>query len=704
MSFTRLYPRNIFIKRCGPRKWYSSGVGDAVPIDKVLVANRGEIACRVIRTVKKLGMRAVAVYSDADAGAMHVALADEAYRLGPAPSQESYLRQEAVVMAAQGAGCQAVHPGYGFLSENAEFAELCQRAGLTFVGPPASAIRDMGIKSTSKAIMSAAGVPVIQGYHGDDQSDVRLREEAERIGFPVMIKAVRGGGGKGMRVCRAGAEFASQLDSARREALKAFGDGAVLLEQFVRDPRHVEVQVFGDRHGNYVHLFERDCSVQRRHQKVIEEAPAPGVPAQLRAELGRAAVRAARAVGYVGAGTVEFILDPSTAAFHFMEMNTRLQVEHPVTEMVTRTDLVEWQLRVAAGERLPVTQDDIALHGHSFEARIYAESPGDDFLPGAGPLRHLRFPEPGPHVRVETGVRQGDEVSVHYDPMIAKLVVWGPDRAAALRRLRAQLLQCHVVGLDTNVNFLVALSAHPSFARGDVHTSFIPQHRAELFPPVGAPAPPLLAQAVLAAILHEDLLAAREDPDPLSPFAQERGFRVNHRLRRGFTFLHHDQEVTARVTYEARGSYLVSVDGRAGPLRVSGALVDRGGRLELRHRVDDACGTCGVVVDQGDVHLFTADGGQVFRRKPPAWLAALGAQRPGEASTGAGAVAPMPGVVEKVCVVPGQAVGAGDPLVVVIAMKMEHVVRAARPGVVERVSCSPGDTVARNAVLVYFAE
>uniref|UniRef100_A0A673CQX8 Methylcrotonoyl-CoA carboxylase 1 (alpha) n=1 Tax=Sphaeramia orbicularis TaxID=375764 RepID=A0A673CQX8_9TELE len=471
-------------------------------IEKVLIANRGEIACRVMRTAKKMGVRSVAVYSEADRHSMHVAMADEAYHIGPAASQQSYLSMEKVLEVAKKSGSHAVHPGYGFLSENTEFAEACKQEGIIFIGPPSSAIRDMGIKSTSKHIMSAAGVPIIGGYHGEDQSNERLQAEAAQIGYPVMIKAVRGGGGKGMRIARSDADFLEQLESARREARKSFNDDVMLVEKFVEDPRHVEVQVFGDMHGNAVYLFERDCSVQRRHQKIIEEAPGPGISPEVRRKLGEAAVRAAKAVNYVGAGTVEFIMD-AQHNFYFMEMNTRLQVEHPVSEMITGTDLVEWQLRVAAGERLPLLQDDIILRGHSFEARIYAEDPNNDFLPGAGPLLHLSTPPADLDTRIETGVREGDEVSAHYDPMIAKLVVWGEDRSAALKRLRYCLRQYNIVGLNTNIDFLLSLSGHPEFEAGNVSTSFIPQHYAELFPAPRAPSGDTICQAALGLVLQE---------------------------------------------------------------------------------------------------------------------------------------------------------------------------------------------------------
>ena len=462
----------------------------------------------------------MAVYSDADRGSLHVALADEAIRLGPPPSGQSYLRGDKILQVAKMTGAQAIHPGYGFLSENVEFAEQCQQDGVIFVGPPASAIRDMGIKSTSKIIMEAAGVPVISGYHGEDQSLEKLRAEADKIGYPVMIKAVRGGGGKGMRIAMTKEEFDSQLDSAKREAMKAFGDEVMLLEKFVVDPRHIEVQVFGDRHGNYVYLFERDCSVQRRHQKIIEEAPGPGLSWEVRKKLGEAAVRAAKAVDYVGAGTVEFVMDKQFN-FYFMEMNTRLQVEHPVTEMITGVDLVEWQLNAAAGEVLPVTQEDLNLRGWSFEARIYAEDPNNSFMPGAGPLHYLATPQAGEDVRIETGVREGDQVSVHYDPMIAKLVVWGEDRDSALRKLRACLAEYNIQGLSTNVNFLMDLSSHPEFVAGNVDTEFIPRHYETLFP-AKTVSDTRVCEAVVASVLSN-----RQQPtsslDPTSPFASLTG-------------------------------------------------------------------------------------------------------------------------------------------------------------------------------------
>ncbi len=443
-------------------------------IRTLLIANRGEIACRVARTAKRLGIRVVAVYSDADANAMHVAMADEAVRIGEAPPRESYLRADRILDAAKATGSDAVHPGYGFLSENDAFAEACAAAGIIFVGPPAEAIRAMGSKSAAKTLMEKAAVPLVPGYHGVDQSEQVFTDAARRIGYPVLIKASAGGGGKGMKIVERAEDFTAQLASAKREAASSFGDDHVLVEKYLTRPRHIEIQVFADQHGNCLYLNERDCSIQRRHQKVLEEAPAPGMTAERRAQMGQAAVAAAKAVGYVGAGTVEFIADES-GTFFFMEMNTRLQVEHPVTEMITGLDLVELQLRVAQGETLPLTQAQVPVNGHAIEARVYAEDPDKDFLPSVGRLQHLRFPAATDHVRVDTGVRAGDEISIHYDPMIAKLIVWDRDRAAALRRLATALAECQALGPATNIAFLHAVAVHPAYGKGEVDTGFIPQ-------------------------------------------------------------------------------------------------------------------------------------------------------------------------------------------------------------------------------------
>uniref|UniRef100_A0A8C1ZPJ1 Methylcrotonoyl-CoA carboxylase subunit alpha, mitochondrial n=1 Tax=Cyprinus carpio TaxID=7962 RepID=A0A8C1ZPJ1_CYPCA len=632
-------------------------------IEKVLIANRGEIACRVMRTAKKMGVRSVAVYSDADRQSMHVAMADEAYHIGPAASQQSYLRMDKILDVAKKSSAQAVHPGYGFLSENTEFAELCKQEGIIFIGPPSSAIRDMGIKSTSKHIMSAAGVPIIEGYHGEDQSDGKLQSEAARIGYPVMIKAVRGGGGKGMRIALSEAEFHEQLESARREARKSFNDDVMLIEKFVENPRHVEVQVFGDQYGDAVYLFERDCSVQRRHQKIIEEAPGPGISPEVRRKLGEAAVRAAKAVNYVGAGTVEFIMD-AQHNFYFMEMNTRLQVEHPVSEMITGTDLVEWQLRVAAGEKLPLSQEQIVLNGHSFEARIYAEDPNNDFLPGAGPLLHLSTPQGDQCTRIETGVREGDEVSAHYDPMIAKLVVWGEDRAAALKRLRYCLRQYNIVGLNTNIDFLLSLSGHAEFEAGNVHTSFIPQHYDQLFPAAQRPSGALLCQAALGLLLRE----------------------------KQHTEIYRTQTMALSITYNPDGTYSMEVNS---VFHVSGALQMEADVTYLRCSVNGVLSRPKLVILDNTVHIFSMEGSAQVDVPVPKFLAGVS----GSSAQG-GAVAPMTGTIEKVLVKAGDSVQKGDPLMVMIAMKMEHTIRAPKAGVVKKVFFKEGSQANRHAALV----
>ncbi|XP_060098609.1 methylcrotonoyl-CoA carboxylase subunit alpha, mitochondrial-like [Heteronotia binoei] len=673
---------------------YTSATGQST-IEKILVANRGEIACRVMRTAKKLGVKSVAVYSDADRNSMHVAMADEAYAIGPAPSQQSYLAMEKIMQVAKKSAAQAIHPGYGFLSENTEFAELCSQEGIIFIGPPSSAIRDMGIKSTSKAIMAAAGVPVVEGYHGEDQSDTCLKEHARRIGYPVMIKAVRGGGGKGMRIAFSEKEFQEQLESARREAKKSFNDDAMLIEKFVDNPRHVEVQVFGDQHGNAVYLFERDCSVQRRHQKIIEEAPGPGIKLDVRRKLGEAAVKAAKAVNYVGAGTVEFIMD-SEHNFYFMEMNTRLQVEHPVTEMITGTDLVEWQLRVAAGEELPLTQEEISFKGHAFEARIYAEDPNNNFMPGAGPLLHVSTPLADSCTRIETGVRQGDEVSIHYDPMIAKLVVWAEDRRAALRKLRYCLRQYNIVGLSTNIDFLLSLSGHPEFEAGNVHTSFIPQHYKELFPPKEAVSKVALCQAAFGLLLREkvatDAFGVRSG-DKFSPFASSSGRRLNMPFVRNLILRDGENDVNVAITYNHDGSYHMQIQDQS--FHVWGDLSGESDLECIRCSVNGVVHQSKMVVADDAVYLFTLEGREQIGLPVPKYLSGVSA-----AGDPGGAVAPMTGTIEKVFVKAGDKVQVGDPLVVMIAMKMEHTIRASKAGIIKKVHYLEGSQASRHAPLV----
>ncbi|XP_053600967.1 methylcrotonoyl-CoA carboxylase subunit alpha, mitochondrial [Plodia interpunctella] len=666
-------------------------------INKVLIANRGEIACRVIRTARKLGIRSVAVYSDADKHAMHVEMADEAYHIGPAASSQSYLNASKILEVAKKSNSQAIHPGYGFLSENVEFCEKCANEGVIFIGPPPKAIRDMGIKSTSKAIMSNAGVPVVRGYHGEDQSIERLQAEAQKVGFPLMIKAVRGGGGKGMRIAMTETDFLPQLESAKRESMKSFGDDNMLLEQYITDPRHVEVQVFADMHGNVVHLFERDCSVQRRHQKIIEEAPAPGISEETRRAIGEAAVRAARAVGYVGAGTVEFILHRVTHEFHFMEMNTRLQVEHPITEMITGTDLVEWQLRVAAGEPLPVTQQDIVRRGHAVECRIYAEEPGAGFLPRAGTLHRLRQPTPEDHVRIETGVREGQEVSVHYDPMIAKLVVWGKDRHEALAKTRAKLSEYQVAGLETNVNFLLRLSGASAFVSGDVHTAFIPQHEAELFPPTD---PAAVEQRVIQAALGYVLNSQKNNSanDCWKGISVEAAaWRPNYQLRKTIALKYDENDLKVTIEYGSQpNTYNIQVnDGEW--RRVEATIRDTKQGLRLSTLIGDRSGEVGFLTHDDEIHVYD-ENGQTVVRVPRPKHQSLSSPAAAAADT---AASPTPGVMERLLVQTGDKVVKGQPLFMVIAMKMEYVVRSPRDGVVAEVAAvKQGDSVGKGAVIV----
>ncbi|XP_068628286.1 methylcrotonoyl-CoA carboxylase subunit alpha, mitochondrial [Battus philenor] len=671
-------------------------------IEKVLIANRGEIACRVMHTAKKLGVRTVAVYSDADKHAMHVEMADEAYHIGPAPSTYSYLNAAKILEVAKKSNSQAIHPGYGFLSENVEFCEKCADEDIIFIGPPSSAIRDMGIKSTSKAIMSNAGVPIVKGYHGEDQSVEKLQAEAHKIGFPLMIKAVRGGGGKGMRIAMTESEFLSQLESAKRESLKSFGDESMLLEQYITDPRHVEVQVFADMYGNAVHLFERDCSVQRRHQKIIEEAPAPGLSEETRRALGEAAVRAAKAVGYVGAGTVEFILHRTTHDFHFMEMNTRLQVEHPITEMITGTDLVEWQLRVAAGEPLPVTQEDIVRRGHAVECRIYAEEPRAGFLPRAGTLHRLIQPSPEEFVRVETGVREGQEVSVHYDPMIAKLVVWGKDRNQALAKTKRKLSEYQVAGLETNVNFLLRLSGSSAFVAGDVHTAFIPQHEKELFPESDL----LLDEqrAIQAALGHliksQYKISSNDSWKGISVLPN--AWRPNYQLKKTVIFKFNNEDTKVHVEYESSpNTYKVKVnDGEWRQVEANLKSTDKG--LRLITKIDDKTSNVGVLTYEQEVHVYDENGQTVVHLPKPKYQTATSGDAAASANS---ASSPTPGVLERVLVNIGDKVVKGQPLFVVIAMKMEYVVRSPRDGVVASLAAVKlGDAVAKGAQIVVLEE
>jgi 3-methylcrotonyl-CoA carboxylase alpha subunit len=662
---------------------------------KILIANRGEIACRVIKTARRLGVRTVAVYSEADAGARHVDLADEAYCIGPAAARDSYLRGDNILEAAKLSGAEAVHPGYGFLSENADFAEACGRAGLVFIGPPPAAIRAMGSKSAAKNIMGKAGVPLVPGYHGDDQDPALLQDEADRIGYPVLIKASAGGGGKGMRIVEKAADFAAALASCQRESKASFGDERVLLERYLARPRHIEIQVFADTQGEALYLFERDCSVQRRHQKVLEEAPAPGMSQARRNSMGDAAVAAAKAIGYVGAGTVEFIAEPadgnSAGTFYFMEMNTRLQVEHPVTEMITGLDLVEWQLRVACGEPLPRSQDELAISGHALEARIYAEDPAKNFLPSTGRITHLAAPAESRHVRIDTGVRAGDAITPFYDPMIAKLIVWDLDRPAALARMRAALEQFQVVGVTTNTEFLARLVGCDAFASADLDTGLIERNREVLMgaPPVAGDE--VLALAALAELLSIERRAgerAAGSGDPCSPWGSCDGWRLNQDNHHILVFRQgeHEQAVTAHYR---QGRYELELSG--GRLSLTGAWQPDG---SLTAKLADRVLRANVVQSGQMLDLFFRGTRYRLELRDPA-LHEIETE-----AHGGTLAAPMPGKIIAVLTAIGAKVTKGTPLIILEAMKMEHTIIAPAAGTVKAIHYKVGEQVADGAELL----
>ena len=661
----------------------------------ILIANRGEIACRVIRTARRMGIRTVAVYSEADAGARHATLADEAHLIGPAPARDSYLRIDRIIEAAHRSGAQAVHPGYGFLSENAAFAEACAAANLVFIGPPPAAIRAMGSKSAAKSLMATAGVLLVPGYHGANQDPAALQAQADRIGYPVLIKASAGGGGKGMRIVDTAAAFPESLALAKGEAAASFGDDEVLIERYLTRPRHIEIQVFADTQGNTVSLFERDCSIQRRHQKVIEEAPAPGMDPARRARMGEAACAAARAIGYVGAGTVEFITEAGDTPsgnngdnFYFMEMNTRLQVEHPVTEMITGQDLVEWQLRIAHGERLPLLQDDLSITGHAIEARLYAEDPSRDFMPAVGTLTHLHQPRPGRHVRVDTGVREGDTISVHYDPMIAKLIVWDTDRTAAVARLQRALADYQVTGLRTNLDLLRGIARHPAFAAADLDTGFIARHDTDLLPQPGAP-PALAIAAVIAQALHTQ---ARPAPphDPHSPWDLPGNWRMNGESYQDILLRDGDTDLAVRVSTPPHGPLRLAWNNQT----LEAQVTHRRGSITL---VCDGVQRRVTVLQDGPRLTAVLDG------QNHTWTLVDPLQPPAAAQSGGDTiVAPMPGRIIDVRVQPGAAVHRGDVLLVLEAMKVQMRLTAPRDGTVARVGAAIGDLVDDGAVLVSY--
>ncbi len=649
--------------------------------DTILIANRGEIACRVIRTARRLGIRTAAVYSEADAGALHAAMADTAYLIGPAPARDSYLDIGRILDAARRSGAQAIHPGYGFLSENAEFAAACAAAGIVFIGPPPEAIRAMGSKSAAKTLMQQAGVPLVPGYHGAEQDAAHLAREAAHIGYPVLIKASAGGGGKGMRVVEDAAGFAAALALAKGEARSSFGDDTMLIERYLTRPRHIEIQVFADSHGNVVSLFERDCSIQRRHQKVVEEAPAPGMDPARRASMGEAACAAARAIGYVGAGTVEFIVE--NEEFFFMEMNTRLQVEHPVTEMITGQDLVEWQLLVASGAPLPLPQDRLRIDGHAIEVRVYAEDPDRDFMPVVGTLTHLRAPAEDAYVRVDTGVRAGDSIGVHYDPMIAKLIVWDRDRPSAVRRLVRALSDYEVVGLQTNLGLLRRLAAHPAFGAAELDTGFIGRHGADLLPQREPVPMAALAAAALRVLQDRAQTAAAGGNDPFSPWNLRTAWRMNGDGYQDVLLADGDTIHPVRAHSLISGS--VRLDLPAGTVEAAGGVIDG-----VRKAIP--------VIRSGDLLTAVLDGTNY-----PLVLMDPLAPPPALATGGDRLLAPMPGRVVDVLVQAGAAVARGDVLMVLEAMKVQMRLTAPRAGIVDAVRAMPGDLVEDGAELVSFA-
>ncbi len=660
--------------------------------NKILIANRGEIACRVIKTARRLGIKTVAVYSEADANARHVRLADEAVAIGPAPAKDSYLVIDRIIAAARQTGAQAVHPGYGFLSENEAFCHACDEAGIVFIGPPVAAIRAMGSKSEAKKLMAAAGVPLTPGYHGDNQDPAHLQREADAIGYPVLIKAAAGGGGKGMRLVEQSADFLAALASCQREAASSFGDQHVLVEKYITQPRHIEIQVFGDRHGNCVYLFERDCSVQRRHQKVLEEAPAPGMTRERRAAMGNAAVEAARAVGYVGAGTVEFIANQD-GSFYFMEMNTRLQVEHPVTEMITGLDLVEWQLRVAAGEKLPLAQEQLQINGHALEARIYAEDPDKGFLPSTGTLVHLAPPKESLHVRVDTGVEENDAISPWYDPMIAKLIVWDVNRERALARMQQALADYRVVGVANNIGFLSRLTACASFASANLDTGLIERERASLFPDAEAAPDTIYFAAALAELLREARRSAEpgaRGDDRHSPWHGRDGWRLNAPARRTLIFREGERQRSVLVEYRS-GAYLLDLDGQ----RILASGESTGGG-QCRIELDGVRMDTTVIAAGGMRHVFLHGRAWQIACVDPLHFAGEGGGSHG------GLLAPMPGKVIALLVEPGSTVAKGTPLLILEAMKMEHTIAAPAAGKLAAFHFAVGDQVADGAELVAF--
>ncbi len=673
---------------------------------KILIANRGEIACRIIKTAKKMGILTVAVYSDADKDALHVHMADEAVYLGASPSRESYLVTEKVIGAAMRTGAQAIHPGYGFLSENAEFCRACAQQGITFIGPPVEAIEAMGSKSAAKSIMEKAKVPLVPGYHGDDQSENTIKTAADKMGYPVLLKATAGGGGKGMRQVWSEEEFSEGFAAAKREAMSSFGDDTMLVEKYLTQPRHVEIQVFCDNHKNAVYLFERDCSVQRRHQKVIEEAPAFSMSESLRSKMGKSAIKSAQAIGYQGAGTVEFLLDVD-GSFYFMEMNTRLQVEHPVTEMISGQDLVEWQLRVAAGEKLPKSQQELTLNGHAFEARIYAEDPNNDFLPATGQLNLLKTPIESKHVRIDTGVRQGDEVSVFYDPMIAKLIVWDENRGKALLRLAKALREYRIDGVTTNIEFLYNLATTQAFKDADIDTGFIEKNNAAIFHQSSVNQDtnlrtkqiPIAALYLVLSLSKRSKALAGLSNDPNSPWFLSNAWRLNEPHNHLIKLAYNDIEYTVTVEQKRQASacyYMITIAGDG----INKQTFDCQGEIEddkITVTIDGHRSQTLVAHIDNSISLYQEQGVFKFSQILPDHGENLGNDNLG------GLTAPMNGTMVRVLVSSGEQVSKGQPLIIMEAMKMEHTIKAPTDGIVDEIFFNAGDMVDGGAELLAFS-
>jgi 3-methylcrotonyl-CoA carboxylase alpha subunit len=660
--------------------------------ERVLIANRGEIACRVMRTCRRLGIHTIAVYSEADRDAQHVRLADEAWPIGGPRPADSYLRIDAILEVAKNSGAQAVHPGYGFLSENTEFSRACQAAGIVFIGPDPASIEAMGSKSAAKQLMAKHDVPLVPGYSGDNQDNAFLAEQAHQVGYPLIIKPSAGGGGKGMQVVRSDAEFPEALATAQRVATAAFGDASMLLERYVEHPRHIEFQIFGDRHGNVIHLGERECSAQRRYQKVLEETPSPFLTPDKRAAMGAAAVAAARAVNYVGAGTVEFIVGPA-GDFHFMEMNTRLQVEHPVTELTHGVDLVEWQLRIADGEPLPLTQDEVVSHGHAIEVRLYAEDPDQNFLPGSGKLQTLRLPAPSDHVRLDGGVIEGDTVTIFYDPMIAKLIVYDRNRMQALQRMRVALAACEIIGPKSNIGFLERLVRHPAVVEARIDTGYLDRHLEEFLVGDVPPTDDVLFAAVTAVLLYDELHVTSAAADPHSPWASADAWRIGHAGKRIVALTWREQ----RFEIEARG--------HAGDYQLHHGEINcevRGAKLlvdDLSARFNSKSRRVPLRGDATHVLLHDANGQRYsFAR------AAAFAWESSDAAGGNQVIAPMPGRIVLVKAKAGDVVDQGQELLVMEAMKMELALKAPRAGTIESINATQGEFVEADAVLVRFAD